>query len=93
MSDLTRFRDHARAMSTAEHKPECDHLTAKPPPRWLSLIDDEGYIYAMALNPEALSWERPRCPGCITDTDRALWDRLANEADAYLDRNREETLL
>ena len=23
MSDLTVFRDHARAMSTAEHKPEC----------------------------------------------------------------------
>lgn len=23
MSDLTRFRDHARQMATAEHKPEC----------------------------------------------------------------------
>lgn len=27
---------------------------------------------------------RPRCPGCVTDADRALWVRLADEGDRYL---------
>ena len=35
----------------------------------------------------------PRCTGCVTDADRALWAQLADEYAAQLDRNREDTLL
>lgn len=34
----------------------------------------------------AMMW-RPadeRCPGCVSDADRALWAQLADEIDAYL---------
>ena len=34
----------------------------------------------------------PTCPGCITDTNRALWVRLADEADNYLDRHQDTPL-
>lgn len=27
----------------------------------------------------------PYCRGCVTDADRALWTRLADEVDAYLE--------
>ena len=27
----------------------------------------------------------PPCTGCVTDADRALWTRLADEVDAYLE--------
>jgi hypothetical protein len=29
---------------------------------------------------------RPRCPGCVSDADRVLWRRLADETAAYLRR-------
>ena len=74
MSDLTNFRDHARAMSTAEHLPECG---AWQDTRWSRRF--------VAPNPE--------CAGCVNAADRKLWARLADEADAYLDREPEETLL
>lgn len=40
--------------------------------------------------PTRWGWAReqrpdPRCPGCVTDADRELWTRLADEVDAYLD--------
>lgn len=63
-ADLSQFRDHARAMSTAQHKPEC--LMQRARARW-------------NLKPPP-----PPCPGCVTDSDRALWRSLADEADAYL---------
>ena len=39
--------------------------------------------------PSTWGWAReihpdPKCPGCVTDADRALWARLAAEIDAYL---------
>lgn len=39
--------------------------------------------------PSRWGWARevhpdPACPGCVTDADRALWTRLADEAEAYL---------
>jgi hypothetical protein len=42
----------------------------------------------------ALGWIHPdpACPGCVTDADRALWARLADEVDAYLAPEPEETL-
>lgn len=76
MSDLSTFRDHARAMSTAEHKPECGESFQRP-----------GWLWE--------SWRTPAsdCPGCVTDADRALWKRLADEVDSHLARHTEETLL
>ena len=68
MSDLTTFRDHARRMAEAEHKPECK----RPRP-----------VYGWATS------ATPPCPGCVTDADRALWRRLADEVDAYLTHDEE----
>lgn len=76
MSDLTTFADHARAMADAQHKPEC--CIARYHVGWGSFA---GYDY-----PD------PACPGCVTDADRALWTRLADEADAWLARDDEEGL-
>lgn len=73
MRDLVGFATHARAMSTADHKPECRVWDGKGWGRWLT--------------PD------PDCGGCVTTADRALWTRLADETDAYLDRHVEETLL
>ena len=80
-------------MVTAEHLDDCPHITARPPRSMIPRYDAEGYIEAMVLNPEAWDWKPPPCDGCISDADRALWQRLADEADAYLDREPEETLL
>jgi hypothetical protein len=33
-----------------------------------------------------------RCPGCVTDTDRALWGRLADEVETWLGRDDQEGL-
>lgn len=85
MSALTAFRDHCRKMAAAEHKPECPSLTAVPPPRIYPKYDEDGYIYAMGINLEALSWKPPPCDGCLSDADRALFARLAGEVDTYLD--------
>lgn len=84
MSDLTAFRDHARRMAAARHTPDCARRLAKweaaeSAHRWLMDKPDPG--------------PRPECHGCITDADRALWVRLADETDAYLARETEETLL
>lgn len=74
MSDLTTFRDHARAMSTAQHKGECAVNEYYDDRRW-------GF---RATHPD------PACPGCVTDADRALWTHLADEVDAYLGVTDEE---
>ena len=80
MSDLTTFRDHARAMSKAKHKPECDDAY------------EDAYL-AQNLSRTEFMADCPRaCPGCVTDDDRALWARLADEADAYQSRHAEEGL-
>lgn len=73
VSDLTRFRDHCRAMSEAEHKPECQSLmTAEW--RWPPNAD-------MLANP--VWWKPPHCDGCNSEKDRALFARLADEVDEY----------
>jgi len=74
VSDLTTFRDHARAMAGAQHKPEC--LT--------ECLDWRGI--------RKFTLPRHGCPGCVTDADRELWTRLADEADAWLARDDEEGL-
>lgn len=78
MSDLTSFRDWARLMSTEVHRPDCPlSETARGLRHRCSTDCTHPY---------------PRCPGCVTDADRALWERLAAEADSYLSRNVEEGL-
>lgn len=75
MSELERFRDHARRMATAEH---VDHCRAKTP------LGRRGWW----------RWAHPdpACEGCVTDADRALWTRLADEIDAYLTDDEQPTL-
>lgn len=36
------------------------------------------------------TWRVGACLGCVTDADRALWVRLADEVDAYLARPADE---
>lgn len=73
-TDLERFRDHARTMAQAKHRPDC-------PPR------------DRAPRPVNQHRSKPsKCPGCVTSTDRALWARLADETDAYLNSQSDEAL-
>lgn len=57
MSDLTTFRDHARKMSTADHRPDCSstvdgHYGPRevkpspdcPPPGCMTLVDRELWL-------------------------------------------------
>lgn len=85
MSDLSSFRDHARAMSTAEHKPEC---TGTPERIASRERDRRGYRAIFREEHPKLPPLEP-CLGCVTDTDRALWLRLADEVDAYLTHDEE----
>ncbi len=100
---LRRFRDHARRMAEAQHTAECPSLTAVepywPPGGWAPIDADGNWVSGINplpggglgwLGPKP-KWERPTCDGCVTDEDRALWRRLAAEADEHLDH--EETLL
>ena len=75
-TDLEDFGAHARYMSTAEHRDDCR-------------AED-----AWGLRHIVPRWEHPdpTCPGCVTDTDRALWARLADEVDAWLGRDDQEGL-
>jgi hypothetical protein len=83
MSDLERFRDHCRTMAAEDaHTPECVAATNEAGRRW---------DYLRMFREWRLSWgERPDgppmpCPGgCISDADRLLFSRLADEVDAYL---------
>jgi len=76
MSDLSAFRDHARTMSTAEHKGTC-----------------QGRREHHNFPDGRLVYPDPACPGCVSDADRALWARLADEVDAYLSHDEDEVLL
>lgn len=94
MSDLTRFRDYARAMSTAEHKEPCrwvkpreaERLT-RSRPIWEPRYEEDNVPTSLAL----VGFTEPleRCPGCVTDEERAEWKRQAGEVDAYLSHDEE----
>jgi hypothetical protein len=89
VSDLESFRDHCRRMADAEHKPECcqcgsswccgcvGHPAGKPTGWAQWQWNDHAEV--CPGNPTA-----PPCPGCVTNADRVLWTRLADEVDAYL---------
>lgn len=82
MSSLTTFREHCRAMSTAEHRPECAWLLWKPGGAWVPQYEGEDE------HPASLRWiappPRPECNGCLTEADRALFAQMAAEVDDYL---------
>jgi len=100
MSDLSAFAEHARKMATAQHKPECCQCGAgyccgcighpNMHPHW----DKHGVPTGWPEHAETCPGNpcAPPCPGCVTDADRALWTRLADEADAWLARDDEEGL-
>lgn len=75
MTDLERFRVYARTMATAEHTPTCAERRAE----WVLQTRLQAHFDVPDPGP------RPECDGCVTDDDRALWARLADEATAYLD--------
>jgi hypothetical protein len=66
------------------HKPGCPPRDQSR--RWINCFDEHGVIADGHYDP-------PRCPGCVTDADRALWGRLAAEVEAYLTPEEEEALL
>ena len=85
MSTLTTFRDHCRAMAKAEHRPECAHL--RPEPFWQAwdLINgDDGIATGMFWRGPKPAWEPAPCDCHLSDDERALFTRLADEVDAYL---------
>ena len=93
MSDLERFADHCRAMATAEHKPECCRCGR---PYCCGCVGHPDYHPGWDEHYGTTRWAEhaarcpgnpgaPPCPGCVTDADRALWTRLADEVAAYLD--------
>ena len=84
MTDLERALAHAQTMAGAEHRPDCPPRDRRP--RWINEHDADGWITGGHE-------EQPRCPGCVTDTERALWRQLADEYAAQVERGREETLL
>ena len=83
---LERYRDHCRRMAEAEHKPECPSLTAVepywPPGGWVP-TDGEDPMNGLSWIGPKPKWEPPKCDGCNPESDRALFRRLAEEADEY----------
>lgn len=88
MSDLTTFAQHARAMSTAQHTVDC---TGTPELVAARARDIRGYRAIFGEDHPKLAPIEP-CPGCVTDPDRELWGRLADEVDAYLSHDEEGAL-
>lgn len=94
MSDLTDFRDHARAQSTSAHKVECargERWTKHAKlgmPRKFSCPHTKPHDAHEYLDAFGIRWDCPGlCPGCQIDLDRIKWARLADEVDAYLAGN------
>lgn len=84
---LERFRDHCRAMSTAQHKLECPSLVTKRPfwDSWRAVrATNDPMPSCLIWNGPLPPWEPPKCDGCVTDAERALFARLAGEVDDYL---------
>jgi hypothetical protein len=90
-SDVSRGKYAAAAVHAALYHYGIDHGAVIVLGAHASQIEErcELVIHDAGRSP----WSPPPCPGCVTPADRALWARLAAEVDAYLDRNREDTLL
>lgn len=83
-SDLHAYAAHCRQMASAKHRPDCPPGHRRR--RWINEFGDDGIITGGHTQP-------PACAGCVTDEDRARWAMLAAEAEAYLRREPEPTLL
>ena len=91
MSDLSRFRDHARQMSEAGHTSECEQQTTRAKNRWSHFRLFGEWLEEWGKRPAGPPFA---CAGtCVTDADRALWGRLADEADAHLSRDQQDSLI
>lgn len=85
---LERYRDHCRAMATAEHRPECPWSNPekaerenKPRPVWRLSDDGHGLVWGGMTAPV-----HEPCDGCITDAERVMWAAMADEAEAVRER-------
>lgn len=87
MSELTTFRNHARRMAEAEHQDDCEGTPERVTRR---ARDRMGYRAIFGEDSPQPPIEP--CPGCVSDGDRALWARLADEVDAYLSHDEEGAL-
>lgn len=98
---LPTLRDHFLRMSKAEHLDDCPSITARKPywPVWAPIDEDGNWCGRSGkpsvalgwLGPEP-KWEPPTCDGCIPQSDRALFARLAGEVDDYLTEKAEPAL-
>lgn len=96
MSDLERFRDHCREMATIQHAEDCygaQRVTkvllrngrASDLDHDLSCADETAHDAHEWIGDHGFDWFCPGvCGGCVSDADRALWIRLADEIDGYL---------
>jgi hypothetical protein len=86
---LDTFRQHCAEMATAQHKPDCPSITAKEPwwDAWTVRCDDKGWPSSMLWRGPKPKWEPPRCDGCVTDDERALFAQMAREVANYQQGN------
>ena len=84
---LTTLRDHFQAMSEAEHLPDCPSITARGPfwSAWTPRYGPDGIPQSLLWRGPKPKWEPPKCDGCVSAEDRALFARLADEVGGYLD--------
>jgi hypothetical protein len=75
---LVAFGTYCRRMATAVHVDDCASLQPPPRPRW-RLAEDLSGMTLGGFTPSP-----PPCPGCVTASERDLWDQLAQEVEAYL---------
>lgn len=92
MIRLDTFRRHCDEMAVAEHKPDCPSITAKEPywPMWAPIDDDGNWAERSGkpmvglgwLGPKP-KWEPPKCDGCNSEDERALFAQMAREVVNY----------
>lgn len=90
MSELTKARDWARAMADGGRpRPKGVGIPCQYP-RWLDLTHEDCQAGPGHCRCQCHDADRPEPP---TEAERELWRRLADEMDAHLARENEETLL
>lgn len=86
MSDLERFRDHARRMATARHQDHCRAERAAMAMRHETVRSCGGREPHDGHKHTRWTYCPGVCPGCVSDADRRLWAQLAAEVDEHLAR-------
>ncbi len=93
MSALSEFHEHARRLSTSEHRDDCEriHRITKvlsgghslDPAR--SCDSTDGHDMHDWTDSRGFGWWCPGlCGGCMPEAERVLWTRLADEIDEYM---------